>query len=206
MNKLNLFIFPLLMFVFGSFSLAVVAAPQKGKQPQAKSEKNKLNVRGTVFENESLQPLEGATVRLYKPDSTKASGHPTAKHGQILLADVTLGVYTLKVSFMGFKTQQFKLDLTEKKGNFKTPDILMREEEKLMAEAVVSGQMPEMTVVEDTTFYHADAFALPEGSMVEDLVKRLPGMGEEEDGSLTWNGKTVSQILVDGTEFSGNIR
>jgi hypothetical protein len=43
---------------------------------------------------------------------------------------------------MGFKTQSFKLDLTDKKGNFKTQDILMREEEKMMAEAVVSGQMP----------------------------------------------------------------
>ena len=72
----------------------------------------------------------------------------------------------LKVSFMGFKTQSFKLDLTDKKGNFKTQDILMREEEKMMTEAVVSGQMPEMTVVEDTVMYNADAFALPEGSMV----------------------------------------
>lgn len=206
MNKLNRLLIPLLVLVFGCFSLAVFSAPQKIKDKQEKPDKNKLNVRGTVFENETLQPLEGATVRLYKPDSTMAGGHTTAKNGQFLLADVKQGVYTLKVSFMGFRTQQFKIDLTEKKGNFKTPDILMREEEKVMAEAVVSGQMPEMTVVEDTTVYHADAFALPEGSMVEDLVKRLPGMVEEEDGSLTWNGKAVSQILVDGKEFFGNNR
>ena len=212
MNKtFSIFLALLLMFSWGSF--AGYAQGSAAKQGNAATQKTKtpktgnvLNVRGTVFDNETLQPLEGATVRLYKPDSTMAGGNNTADNGQFLLANVQQGIYVLKVSYMGFKTQSFKLDLTDKKGNFKTPDILMREEEKVMAEAVVSGQMPEMTVVEDTVMYNADAFALPEGSMVEDLVKRLPGVVEEEDGSLTWNGKAVSQILVDGKEFFGNNR
>lgn len=188
------------------FPQSKTAGGNRKTEKNAAAEKNTISIRGTVFENETLQPLEGATIRLYKPDSTLVGGHSSASNGQFLLPKVKQGIYVLKVSYMGFKTQNFKLDLTNRKGNFKTQDILMREEEKLMAEAVVSGQMPEMTVVEDTVMYNADAFSLPEGSMVEDLVKRLPGMVEEEDGSLTWNGKAVSQILVDGKEFFGNNR
>ncbi|MEE1089274.1 MAG: TonB-dependent receptor [Bacteroidaceae bacterium] len=207
MGKLLIAILMLLLTASHTAQAQTRHKPEKGKtEAKKKPDKNALNIRGTVYENETLQPLEGATIRLYKQDSTMVGGHTSAKNGDFLLENVRQDIYVLKVSFMGFKTQSFKLDLTDKKGNFKTQDILMREEEKMMAEAVVSGQMPEMTVVEDTVMYNADAFALPEGSMVEDLVKRLPGMVEEEDGSLTWNGKAVSQILVDGKEFFGNNR
>ena len=206
MGKLFIAILMLLLMTPNVVLAQAKPKTETGKTTTKQKDKKALNIRGTVFENETLQPLEGATVRLYKQDSTMVGGHASDKNGDFLLANVRPDVYVLKVSFMGFKTQSFKLDLTGKKGNFKTQDILMREEEKLMAEAVVSGQMPEMTVVEDTVMYNADAFALPEGSMVEDLVKRLPGMVEEEDGSLTWNGKAVSQILVDGKEFFGNNR
>lgn len=170
-----------------------------------KTEKT-LNVRGTVYDNETLQPLEGASVRLLRTDSTMAAGHNTAQDGQFMMTNVQPAPYVLKVTYMGFKTQEFKLDLTGKKGNFKTQDILMREETQMLAEAVVKGQMPEMRVVEDTVMFNAGAYAMPEGSMVEDLVKKLPGMVEEEDGSLTFNGKVVSQILVDGKEFFGQNR
>ena len=207
MGKLLIAILMLLLTASHTAQAQTRHKPEKGKTEAKKMpDKNALNIRGTVYENETLQPLEGATIRLYKQDSTMVGGHTSTKNGDFLLENVRQDIYVLKVSFMGFKTQSFKLDLTDKKGNFKTQDILMREEEKMMAEAVVSGQMPEMTVVEDTVMYNADAFALPEGSMVEDLVKRLPGMVEEEDGSLTWNGKAVSQILVDGKEFFGNNR
>lgn len=166
----------------------------------------RINIRGTVFENESLQPMMGASVKLFDAKEKMVSGQSTLKNGQFLLPDIPSGIYTLKVSFMGFKEQSFKLTLPKKAGNFRVNDILMREEATLMKEAVVEGQMPEMTVSEDTVMYNADAFKLPEGSMVEDLVKKLPGIVVDEDGNYTWNGKAISQILVDGKRFFGNNR
>ena len=58
----------------------------------------------------------------------------------------------------------------------------------------------------DTLVYNADAFKLPDGSMVEDLIKKLPGIVQDENGNFTFNGKNISQILVDGKEFFGNNR
>lgn len=165
-----------------------------------------LNIRGTVFENEKLQPMEGAAVKLYNERDSMITGATTKQNGQYLLPGIPAATYTLKVSFMGYKTQQFKLTLPQKSGNYKVADVMMREDATLMAEAVVEGKLPEMTVIDDTVAYNADAFKLPEGSMVEDLIKKLPGIVQDENGNYTFNGKNISQILVDGKEFFGNNR
>ena len=165
-----------------------------------------LNIRGTVFENDKLQPMEGATVKLYNERDSMITGTITKQNGQFILPGIPYATYTLQVSFMGFKTQKFKLTLPKKSGNFKVADVMMREDATVMAEAVVEGKLPEMTVIDDTVAYNADAFKLPDGSMVEDLIKKLPGIVQDENGNFTFNGKNISQILVDGKEFFGNNR
>ena len=165
-----------------------------------------LNIRGTVFENDKLQPMEGAAVKLYNERDSMITGATTKQNGQFLLPGVPAATYTLQVSFMGFKTQKFKLTLPKKSGNYKVADVMMREDATVMAEAVVEGKLPEMTVIDDTVAYNADAFKLPDGSMVEDLIKKLPGIVQDENGNFTFNGKNISQILVDGKEFFGNNR
>jgi len=163
----------------------------------------RVNIRGTVYEHETLHPLEGAQVRLNDEKGKLVSGNLTGKNGQYLLPGIPTGTYTLQVTFMGFKEQQFKLQLPKKSGNMKVDDVLMREDATVLAEAVVTGKLPEMTVVDDTVMYNADAFSLPEGSLVEELIKKLPGIVVDENGNYTWNGKSLSQILVDGKEFFG---
>ena len=165
-----------------------------------------LNIRGTVYENDKLQPMEGAAVKLYNERDSMIAGAATKQNGQFILPGIPAATYTLQVSFMGFKTQKFKLTLPQKSGNYKVADVMMREDATVMAEAVVEGKLPEMTVIDDTVAYNADAFKLPEGSMVEDLIKKLPGIVQDENGNYTFNGKNISQILVDGKEFFGNNR
>lgn len=187
---------------------AVKAQPSSekiGTEVKKRSNPVIVNVRGSVLDSEKFQPLEGASVRLYNVDSIMVCGNNVGEDGQFLLPGVPQGIYVMKVSYIGFKPQQFSLDLRNRKGNFKTADVLLRENTTLMAEAVVEGQMPEMIVSEDTLVYNADAFKLPEGAMVEELLKKLPGVEVDEDGRYTWNGKSVTQILVDGKRFfSGN--
>lgn len=165
-----------------------------------------INIRGTVYENESLQPMAGAAVKLFNERDSMITGATTKPNGQFLLPNVPSATYTLQVSFMGYKTQKFTLSLPKKTGNMKVPDVMMREDATVMAEAVVEGKLPEMVAVDDTVAYNANAFKLPDGSMVEELIKKLPGIVQDENGNFTFNGKTISQILVDGKEFFGNNR
>lgn len=72
--------------------------------------------------------------------------------------------------------------------------------DQLLENLEVVGNMPKVQVVEDTLIYNADAFRLPEGSVLEELIERIPG-AEVEDGKVTINGKEVKKILLDGKEF-----
>ncbi|MCR4994639.1 MAG: TonB-dependent receptor [Bacteroidales bacterium] len=162
------------------------------------------NVRGTVYESSTLKGLPGASVVVNDSTGKLVAGRQTVESGHFMIPGIPVGKYTLKVSFMGFKTQSFALNLSGKGGNKKVNDILMKEDATLMAEAVVEGKLPEMTIVDDTVMYNAAAFSLPPGSMVEELIKKLPGIVIDENGKITHNGKEVRQILVDGKEFFGN--
>ncbi len=169
---------------------------------QRAQQEPRLTVRGVVRENQTYDPLEGAQVRLFR-DSTQVVGVLVQKNGMFTMPNIVPGKYTLSVSFIGYKEQRFAVTLPNRSGNFRVQDILMREDAKVMAEAVVEGKLAEMTVVDDTVMYNADAFKLQDGALVEELVKKLPGIVVNDDGSYTWNGKRIEQFLVDGKEFYG---
>ena len=194
MDRISRYTLSLLLILFAGMSHA--------QQKQAA----KLNIRGTVYENQSLDPMIGAAVKLYNERDSMIAGNSTGQNGQFLLPSIPAATYTMRVTYMGYKEQKFKLTLPNRSGNFKVADIMMREDATVMAEAVVEGKLPEMTVIDDTVAYNADAFKLPDGSMVEDLIKKLPGIVQDENGGFTFNGKAISQILVDGKEFFGNNR
>lgn len=162
-----------------------------------------FNVRGAVYESSTLKGLPGASVIVNDSTGRMVAGRQTLDNGHFMIPGVPAGNYTLKVSFMGFKTQTFALNLKGKGGNKKVNDILLKEDATLMQEAVVTGKLPEMTIVDDTVMYNASAFSLPPGAMVEELIKKLPGIVIDENGKITHNGKEVRQILVDGKEFFG---
>lgn len=166
----------------------------------------RLNVRGIVFDSSTLHTMPGAAVKLFGPQDSLIVGGVTEQNGQYLLPSVPTGTYTLQVSFLGYKTQRLSLTLPNKTGNYKVSDVLMREEAKLLDEAVVTAKAMEMTVQEDTVVYNAAAFIVTEGAVVEELVKKLPGVTIDESGNYFVNGKQVSEFLVDGKEFFGGNR
>ena len=163
-----------------------------------------FNVRGNVYESSTLKGLPGASVTVNDSTGALVAGRQTTESGAFMIPGVPVGKYTLKVSFIGFKTQSFALNLSGKGGNKKVNDVLLKEDATMMAETVVEGKLPEMTIVDDTVLYNAAAFSLPPGSMVEELIKKLPGIVIDDSGKITHNGKEVKQILVDGKEFFGN--
>ena len=71
----------------------------------------------------------------------------------------------------------------------------------LLGETVIVGKAPMAVTEQDTTVFNASAYRTPEGSMLEELVKQLPGGEIDADGKLMIHGKEVKKILVDGKEF-----
>lgn len=71
----------------------------------------------------------------------------------------------------------------------------------MLKEAVITAEAPPVTVKADTTEYSAAAYPVPEGSMLEELVKKIPGAEVSDEGKITINGKEIKKIMVDGKEF-----
>ena len=107
----------------------------------------------------------------------------------------------LHVSFIGYTAVYREVSPVAGGHKNNLGDIPLAPEVIALDETVVVGQAPMAVTEEDTTVFNASAFRTPEGSMLEDLVKQLPGGEIDADGKLLIHGKEVKKILVDGKEF-----
>ncbi len=162
----------------------------------------KATVTGTIMDGTLQEPLPGAAVVLLNPkDSTQVTGVATGVDGKVNMPVSKYGTYLLRISYIGYITQWQTITLDKKNKTLDLGEIVLQEDAKVMKEAQVTAQLAQVEMKEDTFVYNAGAFRLPEGSALEELVKKLPGAEVSEDGTIKINGKTVSKIMVGGKEF-----
>ena len=157
-------------------------------------------ITGKIVENASKEAMMMTTVKLMKTDSTLVKGLLTAENGTFSITAPTDGRYILKVTSVGYK--DYTRNITVSGGKDVPLGTIALTADAIMLEGTtVTGHAAKVTLKEDTFVYNAAAYRTPEGSVVEELVKRLPGAQVDDDGKITINGKEVKKILVDGKEF-----
>ena len=158
------------------------------------------NVKGTVVDAGDDSTLAEATVRLLNAkDSTFYKGVAADVNGIFDFQNVSSGKYIIEASYLGY--DKTYLDITVRRADLKDIKISLKESSIMLAEATVTGVKTPIKVMQDTIEYNADSYTTQPNAVVEDLLKRLPGVEVDSDGGITANGKTVSKILVDGKEF-----
>lgn len=163
-----------------------------------------ITVSGRVVESDSKEPAAQATVQLLAlPDSAFAAGIASNNQGRFVLPKVKAGKYLLKISYIGFHTKTVPLQLAANVLDKKAGTILLDPDAVMLGEAVITAEAPQVVVKEDTLEYSSAAYRTPEGAMLEELVKKLPGAEIDDDGNIKINGKEVKKIMVDGKEFFG---
>lgn len=158
------------------------------------------NITGKVLESDSQEPVAQTTVRLLKKDSTMVTGSLTDLNGYFRVKAPAAGSYIVQITCVGFKpftkTIKVSADKDIALGTIDlSPDAIM------LKGATVTGQASKVTLKEDTFVYNASAYRTPEGSVIEELVRKLPGAQVDDAGKVTINGKEVKKILIDGKEF-----
>jgi hypothetical protein len=160
----------------------------------------KREISGFLVDSESKEPLSLATVQLLKMDSTFISGAMSNDSGKFVIQAPANDKYLLKVTSVGYFPAVKRIQMQDDHDlNMGLLQVLANS--TLLKEAVVKAQALKVTVKEDTFIYNSAAYRTPEGSTIEELVKRLPGAQVDDDGKITINGKEVKKILVDGKEF-----
>lgn len=160
----------------------------------------KREISGYLIDSESKEPLALATVQLLKMDSTFISGALSNDSGKFAIQAPANEKYLLKVTSVGYLPTVKRIQMQDNHDlNMGMLQVLANS--TLLKEAVVKAQALKVTVKEDTFIYNSAAYRTPEGSTIEELVKRLPGAKVDDDGKITINGKEVKKILLDGKEF-----
>lgn len=163
----------------------------------------RVKVTGNVTDYETAEPILQATVQLLAlPDSTFRAGATTDMKGDFELNErLAAGKYAVKVSFIGYGSQYCDFAVDDDTHRVRFDSIRLKTDALLLKEAVIEAQMAQVQVVDDTVMFNAETFRVPEGSMLEELIRKLPGYEVADDGTVTYNGQTVKKILVDGKEF-----
>lgn len=157
-------------------------------------------VKGTVIDGTTQEALPDASVRILSAkDSTFVKGGLANVKGEFALSGVRSGKYILEASYIGYK-KTFR-NITVGNSALNVGNVVVSESSILLKEATVTAVKTPIKVMEDTIEFNADSYKTQPNAVVEDLLKRLPGVEIDSDGKITSNGKEVTKILIDGKEF-----
>ena len=160
-------------------------------------------INGILVDSQDTTELIEATVKLLMPtkDSTLVKGTTTDLNGVFNIKGVKPGKYLLRFSYLGYNDVIKHVTVGSDDRDVNIGVVKMEPNTIMLKEAVVTGVKTAITVKEDTIEFNADTYKTQANAVVEDLLKRLPGVEVGSDGKITANGKEVKKILIDGKEF-----
>lgn len=161
-------------------------------------------IKGVVQDADNNSLIGAVAVLLNATDSVMLGFSATETNGSFLIDGIPKGKYNLQITYIGYGTIQKLIDLN---GESKTMDlgiIKMNEEGKMLDAVTISAEYVPIKVTKDTLEFNADAFKTQPNAVVEELLKRLPGVEVDADGVIKVQGEEVKSVTVDGKEFFGN--
>ena len=164
----------------------------------------KYHVSGTIIEADTKEVLPQVSVQLLGKDSTRIAATNTNEKGEFLLKVKAEGEYIVVARMIGFVPFVRNVQLTAERPT-RTMNIGMKPSTKELDELNVSALSRMMTMKDDTLLFSSAALRLPPNASLAALMNQLPGIGIDKDGNMTYQGKVVNQILVDGKPFFGDV-
>ncbi len=146
----------------------------------------------------SGEPVGFATVSL-SPEKGSAKYALTDHEGKATVEKLRPGNYTFKAEIMGYKplTKGVKVESE----NIDLGELAMDLDQEVLDAAKVSAVGNPIVIKKDTVEYNASSYKISDNHVLEDLLKKLPGVEVAEDGSITANGETITKITIDGKTF-----
>ena len=162
-------------------------------------------IKGVVFDTIAKQPVPAATITvLQSKDSSLVTFTMTNGRGEFSLANVPYGDYRLLVTHVSYHNVNKYFAVNDANKNIDLANIEVSDKNKVLEEVVIMAEAPPVTLIGDTVQYNAGSFKTKPNAVVEDLLKRMPGIQVEKDGTVKAQGQEVKRVLVDGKEFFGN--
>lgn len=170
----------------------------------AQSQRNGA-VKGIAYDTLSRVGVQDATVTvLLRKDSSLISFGMTDHAGRFSFDALPAGEYRLLITHVSYHNTDKYFVVSDSARAIDLGSVVMNDRTRVLGEVVVTNEAPPVTLVDDTIQYNAGSFKTPPNASVEQLLKKLPGLQVQKDGSVKAQGQKVAKVLVDGKEFFGN--
>lgn len=166
---------------------------------------NNGTAKGKIISSKDGSPVDFASVVVKKAtDSSTVAGNTTTSDGSFNIPNLSPGKYILYVGFVGMKTINQNFELTADKPSIDFGALKMGDDGVQLSGVEVKSQIPPVVVKKDTIEINAATLKVKENSVVEDLLKKVPGVDVAKDGTVTTQGETIKRVRVDGKDFMGS--
>ncbi|HWW39549.1 outer membrane beta-barrel family protein [Pedobacter sp.] len=163
------------------------------------------SVAGRVITAKDKQPVDYATVAVKSlKDSSVVGTINTEKDGRFEVKGLVPGAYRLYVAYLGLQNVTKDFTVSADAPSVSLGDLAMQNTGLDLKTVEIKGQAPPVVVKKDTIEFNASTVKVRENAVVEDVLKKLPGVEVAKDGSIKAQGETVTKIKVDGKEFFGS--
>lgn len=184
-----------ILFIFTLCLLATIASSGQSAQGI---------IRGSVTDSKQ-QPLEKASVSLLQAkDSTAVLNVFTDNKGNFELSKIDEGSYLLLITYLGYQQIIKTIEITPEKKEFNLGHLTMKDKSVDLTGVTIKEVAPPVALKGDTMEFNAGSFQTRPNAVVEDLLKKIPGIQVDKDGNITAEGESVTDVLVDGKPFFGS--
>ena len=162
------------------------------------AQKKVFSVKGQLTDSLQKQQVSDATVSLVNAkDSSLVAFTRTDSTGHFSFHQLKPGKYRLSASQVNFHPGWKNFELI----NDVDLGTLSMKDKSIMEAVTVTAQRPPVVVNGDTLEFNAEAFKTKPNAVVEDMLKKMPGVEVDKDGTIRVNGKRISRVLVNGKDF-----
>ncbi|MCC9166985.1 outer membrane beta-barrel protein [Pontibacter harenae] len=174
--------------------------------PAVSHAQSKGELGGKVIDKEKKDPLPYATVSVYTAqDTTLVTFRMSDDDGMFKIPNLPQEKrLRVIITMMGYGVYKKEFTLTTEQPTLQLGEIGMETSTNLLSEVLIVAETPPILVRNDTVEFNAASFKTLPTALVEDLLKKLPGVSVDGSGNIRVNGKAVSKIMVDGKEFFGS--
>ena len=163
------------------------------------------NVKLTLKDSKTSKPVSWASVYLIPAGDTTITHFALSDDkGDVLLKEVPVGKYELNAEIIGYTPHKKTYTIKAHWEAYDLGIIKMEENAEFLEASTISAIGNPVTVKKDTIEFNASSFRVGENAMLEDLLKKMPGMEVADDGTVTLNGEKIDKITVGGKTFFFN--
>ena len=157
-------------------------------------------IKAVLVDASTSEPVAFATISLTKEGASKAYKYAlSGEDGKASIPKVKSGDYVFKAELLGYEAFISKVKVDGK--DVDLGEVKMQPDRKMLDAATVSAAGNPIIVKKDTIEFNANSFKTTENDVLEDLLKKLPGVEVGENGAITVNGETIKKITIDGKTF-----